>query len=328
MKEKIRWGILGCGRIAREFAEGLQTIEDAELAACAARDGERAETFAKQYGFARWYGDYQQLADDPEVDIVYVATTHNFHKEQSIMLMEAGKAVLCEKAFALNAPQVDEMISVAGKKGVFLMEAMWTRFLPAIVQVRRWLDSGIIGQVRLVKAELCFRLTDDPKDRVNNIKLAGGALLDVGIYPISFSQFVYGQLPVHVSGFSKLGPTGVDQLSAYLLGYPGGQTAVLSSSVHTQGQNEAIIVGTEGSIRIPEFWHAQQAELRLHGKAPELFDGTFTSTGYDYEARHAQECLRKGLKESPVIPLGESRDIMGILDNIRGQIELVYPDEA
>jgi predicted dehydrogenase len=327
-KQKIQWGILGCGRIAHEFAQGLRNIPDAGLQACAAREGQRAASFAREYGFARSYGSYQELAGDPDVDIVYVATTHNFHKEHTMLLMNAGKSVLCEKAFALNARQAEEMAACARENGVFLMEAMWTRFLPAIVQVKRWLDSGAIGQVRLIKAELCFRLTDDPLDRVNNIDLAGGALLDVGVYPISFAQFVYGQLPIHVSGFSKLGPTGVDQLSAYLLGYPGGQTAVLSSSVHTQAQNDAIIVGAKGSIRIPEFWHAQSADLRLHGQKPEHFDGSFTSTGYDYEARHAQECLRKGLRESPVIPLSESRDIMGILDNIRRQIELVYPGEA
>ena len=324
--EKIRWGILAPGGIAGRLAEGLSVIPDAELIAVGSRSIERANTFADKFDIPRRYGSYADLASDPDVDAVYVATVNPFHKDCSILCLEAGKAVLCEKPFAVNAQQVREMIACARESGQFLMEAMWTRFLPVIVKVREWLAEGAIGEPRMIQADFGFRAGVNPEGRLFNPELAGGGLLDVGVYPIAMAYMVFGA-PSEVKSLANIGETNVDEQAAMLLGYDGGQMALLSCAVRTSIPHETLILGTEGSIHIPNFWHATTATLRAAGKEPEPIEMPFKCNGYENEAIEVMRCLREGKLESDIMPLDESLSIMETMDKLRAQWGLKYPME-
>jgi predicted dehydrogenase len=359
MAEKIRWGILSTGSIAHSFARGLEVLPDAELVAVGSRTQSSADDFGRTFDVPHRHGSYEDLAHDPDVDVIYVATPHVFHKENTLLCLNAGKAVLCEKPFTLNAGEAREVIDVARERGLFLMEAMWTRFLPAMVQVRQWLEEGAIGEVRMIAADFGFRAEFDPESRLFAPELGGGALLDVGIYPVSLTSMILGQ-PNQVASLANLGETGVDEQSAFILGYPGGELALLSAAVRTQTPTEATIMGTEGQIRVhppafkPEwvtlvkpgfaqsvreaapawlvgagqalgldrFWHrvAEPKGQSLHFP--------LEGNGYNYEAVEVMRCLREGRLESEVIPLDESLAIMETLDRIRATWGLVYPGEG
>jgi len=339
--QKVRWGILSTGYIANLFAEGLTAVEDAEIKAVGSRNQSTAEAFGARWGAPNRHGSYQALAQDPEVDVIYIGTPHPFHFEHTLLCLEAGKHVLVEKPFAINARQARQMIEVARAKGLFLMEAMWTRFLPAMVQVREWLASGAIGEVELVRANLSFMAEFDPRSRLFAPELAGGALLDVGIYPISFASMILGT-PKTISSTACLGQTGTDDRSAYMLGYEGGKTALLSSAVRLSVPVQAEIIGTEGYIKIHEPWINPRVVTLATPAAPGvqsrlIFEGNVFDTrtvhlptqgnGYNYEAIEVGECLRAGQRESQTMPLDESLAIMETLDAIRAQWGLTYPVE-
>lgn len=235
---------------------------------------------------------------------------------------------MCEKPFTLNAKEMEEVIHCAKNTKLFLMEAMWTRFLPALVKVRELLRSHVIGEIRQVKADFGFRGEWNPQNRLLNPQLGGGALLDVGIYSASFASMVFGVQPSRISSISYLGETGVDEQYMALFGYPGGKMAALSGAVRTETPHDAWILGTEGYIKIPDFWHAQSVILGLNGMETENFDLPYLGTGYNYEAAEAMSCLRQGKLESDVMPLQESLDIMKTLDQIRAQWGLKYPSEG
>jgi predicted dehydrogenase len=327
VEKKIRWGIMGPGRIAHKFVQSLQCIKDAEIAAVGSSSVERATEFAAQYGINRAYGSYQDFVADPYIDIVYIGTQHPGHFECALMCLKAGKAVLCEKPFTINAPETATLIRTARKSGIFLMEAMWMRYLPAMVQVRELLAQGVIGEIRMIKADFGNRIPWDPEGRLLNPASGGGALLDVGIYPVSFSAMIFGASPVKITGIAHLGKTGVDEQFSAILGYEEGKIAVLSGAVRTALPNEARVIGTEGYIRIPHFWYASGFELCRDNKT-EQFDIPFVSTGYFHEAEEAMRCLRAGLTESSIMPLDESLKIMKILDTLRKQWGLKYPMET
>jgi predicted dehydrogenase len=326
MKKIIRWGILGPGRIAHKFAQSVKCSEAAEIAAVGSRSIERALEFAKEYGISRAYGSYADLAADPDIDIIYVATSHPAHFECALLCLKAGKAVLCEKPFTLNAPETKILIQAARASKIFLMEAMWMRYLPAIVKVRELLAQGAIGEIRMVKADFGNRIPWDPAGRLLNPELGGGALLDVGIYPVSFASMVLGASPTKITGVAYLGETGVDEQFSAVLGYEAGNIAALSGAVRTSLSNEARIIGIDGYIRVPDFWRASALELHKTGQM-EKFEIPFRSTGYIHEAEEAMYCLREGLTESNVMPLDESLKIMKILDTLRKQWGLKYPQE-
>jgi dihydrodiol dehydrogenase / D-xylose 1-dehydrogenase (NADP) len=326
MQKKIKWGIMGPGRIAHKFAQSLRCSEAAEITAVGSRSVERALEFAKQYGISRSYGSYADLAAASDIDIIYVATPHPAHFECAMLCLKAGKAVLCEKPFTLNASETKTLIKTARTAKLFLMEAMWTRYLPAIVKVRELLAQSAIGETRMVKADFGNRIPWDPTGRLLNPKLGGGALLDVGIYPVSFASMVLGASPVKTTGVAYLGETGVDEQFAAVLGYEAGRIAALSGAVRTSLPNEARIIGTEGYIRVPDFWRASSLELYKNGQM-EKFELPFRSTGYIHEAEEAMYCLREGLTESSIMPLDESLKIMKILDTLRKQWGLKYPSE-
>lgn len=323
---KIRWGIIGAGGIANKFVESLKHIDDAELTAVSSRDEARAAGYAAKYGAKRFYGSYEELANDPEIDIVYIGTPHSVHFDNTMMCLKAGKAVLCEKPFTINASQAQSLVETARDRKVFLMEAMWTRYMPAMVKVRELLNSGAIGEIRMIRADFGFRTKLVPEGRLFNPQLGGGALLDVGIYPLSFASMVLGSKPVNITGAAHIGTTGVDEQCSFILTYDKGQLAVLTAAVRTQTPWDAWVMGTDGFIRIPEFWHADTIELNRDGKT-EILKLPYLSNGYLHEAVEAIECLRSGRLESAVMPLDETVDLMKIMDKIRSLWGLKYPGE-
>lgn len=328
MSKTIQWGILGTGAIAKLFAEGLRAVPGARLAAVGSRTQAAAERFGAAHGVPRRHGSYEALAADPEVDIVYIATPHALHKDNSILCLRAGKHVLCEKPFTINAREAEELVAVARAEKRFLMEAMWTRFLPVMEAVRQWLREGAIGSVRMVQADFGFRAADDESSRLLDPALGGGSLLDVGVYPIAFAAMVYGRPPERMTGLAHLGRTGVDEQAAYVFGYPDGALALLSSAVRTNSPQEAVILGETGHIRVAApFWNATEATLFRDGREPIIAAPRRTGNGYNYEAEAAVACLRDGRLEDPRMPLDESVAIMRTMDALRAQWGMKYPME-
>ena len=328
MADKIRWGVLGCGQIASVFAEALCELQDAELLGVGSRSFDKAKGFAERFGAKRAYGSYGELAGDDDIDVVYVATPHPFHMENTLLCIEAGRAVLCEKPLAVNAKQASRMIEAARSKGVFLMEAMWTRFIPAIVKLRQLVSDGVIGDVRMVQADFGYRIDFDPNHRVFNLKLGGGALLDVGIYPVSLASMIFGRQPERIAGLADIGKTCVDEQSVFVLRYSEGELAVLYCASRTETPGEAFIMGTEGIIKVHyPFWRSKCLTIRRDGKDAEVLEMLFECNKFCFEAEHVQACLRKGKKESDVMTLEESLAIMETMDRIREQWKLRYPAE-
>jgi dihydrodiol dehydrogenase / D-xylose 1-dehydrogenase (NADP) len=323
----IKWGILGTGGIASAFARDLNFAENTEKLAVGSRTKESAAKFAEEHDVSRAYGSYEELVQDPDVDAIYVATPHPFHKENVLACLRAGKAVLCEKPFTMNSGELEEIIQFARDQKLFLMEAMWTKFLPPIVKVREWIDSGEIGEVLLVKADFGFRAPWDPEWRLLNPALGGGALLDVGIYPVTFASMIFGTKPEKILSTAYIGETGVDEQFSILMSYPSGKTATLNGAFRIGLTNEAYIHGREGYIRIPSFHSAKSAILYKDGEEVETFNDDRQCAGYAFEIEEVGRCLSQGLLESPVVPLDESLEIMKLMDEIRGQWGLKYPFE-
>ncbi len=328
MSQSIKWGIVGCGGIAGKFAADLALTQHGKLVAVGSRSQEKAEQFAAAHGAARAYGDYDQLVTDSEVDVVYVATPHPYHLENAMAAIDAGKHVLCEKPIALNAQQTQQMITAAEAKGVFLMEAMWTRFFPAITQVRKWIASGKIGGVLAVEADFGIHFKVGPEHRIFNPRLGGGALLDLGIYPISFASMIYGSQPERIVSTVHFAETGVDDQAVIAFEYAGGATAALSTSSRVAMRNEARIFGSKGAIIVhPLFLHADRLTLHLDGKDAKTVDYPYDGNGMHFEAEHVHQCLKKGTLQSDIMPLTESLAIMQTMDAIRQQWNLKYPGE-
>jgi predicted dehydrogenase len=328
MAEKVRWGILGTGNIAKQMARGLAVLPDAELLAVGSRSQESADGFGEQFDVERRYTSYTDLVNDPDVQVVYIATPHSLHRENSLLCLRAGKAVLCEKPFAINATEAREVVAMARERQLFLMEAMWTRFLPVMGRVRELLAGGAIGDVRMVTADFGFRAPFNPRGRLFNPELGGGGLLDVGIYPVSLASMVFGPRPARVSSMAHLGETGVDEQAAMILGYEQGQLAILSSAVRTHTPQEAFLIGTEGRIRVhTPWWKPTNLTVSVEGQEDQTETLPFEGNGYNYEAAEVMACLRAGKLESDVMPLDETLAIMETLDQIRGQWGLRYPME-
>ncbi len=323
----IRWGILGPGSIAHKFAVGLKAIPEGELVAVGSRNPQRADAFADQYGAPNRHASYEALSTDPDIDAVYVATPHPFHKDHAIRCLEAGKAVLCEKPFTINAAEAESVVASARDNCVFLMEAMWTRYLPIMVQVRQWLDAGAIGEPLMVNADFGFRASVNPTGRLFNPALGGGALLDIGIYVVSFAAMVLGSQPAQIAAAAHLGETGVDEQTGIVLRYSSGAIANLSCAIRASTSHEARIVGSKGTIAIdPSWWRGESATLKAGGRK-EHIELPLEGNGYNYEAQEVARCLAAGECESAVMSLDETVALMRILDEIRAQIGLKYPME-
>ncbi len=326
MDAKIRWGILGTGSIAHKFAHGLKDAEGADLAAVGSRSQASADAFGHEFDIPRRHGSYADLAGDDNVDVIYIATPHPMHKENALLSLRAGKAVLCEKPFTVNARQANSVIDLARRNKLFVMEAMWTRFYPLMDRLRRMLSDGAIGEVRMVQADFAFRATFNPQSRLFDPALGGGGLLDVGVYTVSLASMILGRAE-KVTGLAEIGQTGVDEQAAVVLGYAGGPLAVLSFGVRTTTPHEATIYGTDGWIRIHSpWWKPTRMTLRSRNDE-QLIEGPVQGDPMHYEADEVMACLRAGKTESDVMPLDESLAIMETMDEIRSQWRLKYPVE-
>lgn len=302
-------------------------LADAEVLAVGSRTQEKADAFGEVLNIPRRYGSYAHLTQDPDVDVIYVASPHPMHKADTLLCLQAGKAVLCEKPFTLNERDSQEVIDFARRHRLFVMEAMWTRFFPLMVQVREWLKEGLIGEVRMLTADFGFRAEFNPHGRLFAPELGGGALLDVGVYPIALAQMIFGA-PESITGTAHIGQTGVDEQNAMLLTYPGGRHALLSSAVHLTTQHEAILVGTEGIIRIHDpWWQPVRLTVNKPDREPQSYEFPREGNGMNYEAVHVMECLRSGSTESPIMPHSETLAIMRTMDALRAQWGIRYPGE-
>jgi len=328
MKDTIRWGILSTGRIAHHFAEAMAAVPEGTLTAVGSRTQAAADAFGEEFGITHRHGSYEALAADPEVDVIYVATPHPMHCENSLLCLRAGKAVLCEKPFTINRGEAERVIECARAQGVFLMEAMWTRFLPAVRQAVAWLDAGAIGGVQMVQASFGFRAEWDEANRLLAPELGGGALLDVGCYPVSLACMLLGGAPEAVHTAANLGDTGVDEQCALLLRFGGGRMAVLSAAVRTETVQEAYIYGTEGHIHLhAPFWSCTRVTLARKDQQPETMDFPHRKNGFEYQITAVCEGLREGALESPLMPHADTLTVMEVMDTARAQWGLVYPSE-
>ncbi|AWM33509.1 Gfo/Idh/MocA family protein [Hymenobacter nivis] len=324
----FNWAILGPGRIARKFAADLAHVPGAKLHAVASRSLAKAEAFAAEFGASHAVGSYEELLAVPGIDAVYVATPHSEHHAHTLLCLRGGLPVLCEKAFAQNAGQAQEMVRVAQEQGVFLMEAFWTRFFPAIAQALELVQSGVIGEVKHLVADFGFAAPFEPEGRLFNPALAGGSLLDIGVYPLFISQLFLGA-PAAVRAVSTPTGTGVDANCAMALAYASGATATLFSTIAATTDNRCVLYGTKGQLQLLGRFHAPTGvRVQLLGEAEaQEFPAPTAGGGYQHEAAHVQQCLAQGLRESPLLPLAFSLALMELLDAVRREIGLRYPGE-
>ncbi len=323
MKKKYNWAILGCGKIARKFVQDLSLLENANLYAAASRNLDNAQQFANDLGFEKAYGSYKEMVQDPEVDIVYIATPHAMHMEHSILCMEHKKAVLCEKAFAMNTKEVDRMIKVSKENKTFLMEAFWTIFSAKFLKVMELSKEEGLGQLKFVKSDFMFKAEFDPDKRLYNIDLGAGSLLDIGIYPIFRSLMLLGK-PTSIKTMANIRSNGVEDSISMLFGYENGAMAVLTSSFESSCHNETELCFEHGFIKFirePEF----PILIERNGIQEEIHIEQPKGMGYELEAKHVMECLDQGLIESPVLPLSISRELMEIMDAVRKDAGIIFP---
>lgn len=323
----VRWGLLGTGTICRTFAQALAAVPGSTLQAVGSRAQTKAQDFARQFGAVRSWGSYEALVADPEVDAVYIGTPHPWHAEHTRLALSAGKSVLCEKPFALNAEEAERMVAQARAQGLFLMEAMWTRFLPITAQVQRWINEGRIGDLRVLRADFGFRTPWNPTSRWLAPELGGGALLNVGVYPVSYSALLLGHKPTTVQSCVNLGSTGVDEQALILFHYPSGAMAQLGCAVRTRLTQQAELLGTEGKIVVPNFFRAEELVWTSSSGQTETISFPHAVNGFEYQIREVARCLSLGLMESPILPLDESLAVMRLLDQIRAPWCLRDPAE-
>lgn len=328
MSDKIRWGLIGLGFIARRFANDLIRLPDAEIYAVASRSQEKADAFGAEFGASKCYGSYEDLVDDPDVDVAYIGTPHTYHLAHTLMSLEAGKHVLCEKPFAVNAKEARVMIDRAREKKLFLMDAFWTRYFPVMAKLRQLLADGVIGDVMLVQADFGGRGPVVPEKRHFNPDLAGGALLDVGSYCLQLASMIYGKQPIDIVSQVAIGSTGVDELSVVVCKYSDYEMATLTSAIRLTTPHEARVMGSEGYIAIPNFWHPSELTVVAPRQEAETFHFPYEGEGFQFEAIEVGNCIRAGKTESAIYPLDETLAIMETLDRIRADWGLRYPSEG
>ena len=325
MTDALRWGILATGGIAHQFAGDL-VKNGFTVQAVGSRSQAGADAFAAEFGIPTAHPSYEALVADPEVDIIYVATPHPFHEAHAALALEAGKHVLVEKPLTVNAGQARLLVALAESKNLLLLEAMWTRFLPHMARIREIIAAGTLGDVRSLLADHTQNLPDDPDHRINSLALGGGALLDLGIYPVSFASALFGR-PETILASATFKDTGADAQIATIFRYPGGQIASLLSASDAKGPNTASILGTEGRIDIDAVWYSPTT-FRVYNSANEVIETyetpEITGRGMHFQALEAQRLVAAGLITSDLLTVTESVQIMETLDTIRRQIGLVY----
>jgi predicted dehydrogenase len=319
MIRTINWGILGTGNIAKKFALALQHVPNSRLLAIASRNENSANEFAAKHNAQKSYGNYLELALDSEIDVVYIATPHVFHFENTMMCLNNNKAVLCEKPFAMNADEVRQMIALAREKKLFLMEALWTRFLPSIIKTMELIENDTIGQIIQLKSDFGFKANFDPKNRIFNKALGGGSLLDIGIYPVFISLLLLGY-PSEILSKAVIGKTDIDESVSMIFKYDNGALSDLSSTVLAQTFIETDIYGTKGRIRINNPWFmSRSVSLTLSDGKKEDYHFDFICNGYEYEAMEVTNCLLEGKTESTIMTHDFSLKLIGLLDEVRRQ---------
>ncbi len=327
MSDTVRWGILGTGRIAKAFANALKDTPGAVLAGVGSRTQDSAQAFADEFGkegTIRAYGTYEALVHAGDIDLVYVGTPHPMHYENVRMALEAGKGVLCEKAFTVNRAEAEQLVALAREKKLFLMEAMWTRYLPGLAEVRRVVDSGEIGKVSQVIADLGFTSPAGPEHRLFNPELGGGALLDIGIYPLSIAVALLGPVDMVVAQ-ADIGATGVDEQTSFVLKHRGGGMSSCSCSLRAHLPNELTIAGERGHVRMnTKFHHARTVTVTRADGVARTVPTPYLGNGYVHEAIEAQRCWQAGLIESSGMTHEDTLALMGVMDEIRRQIGVRY----
>ncbi|MFJ8633701.1 Gfo/Idh/MocA family protein [Streptomyces sp. NPDC093568] len=330
-EQNVRWGILATGGIAAAFTADLVDLPDADVVAVASRKQESADAFADRFGIPRAYGDWQALARDGDIDVVYVAAPHSAHRAAAGLCLEAGHNVLCEKAFTLNAREAGELVALAKARGSFLMEAMWMYCNPLIRRLKALVDDGAIGEVRHVQADFGLAGPFPPAHRLRDPAQGGGALLDLGVYPVSFAQLLLGE-PADVAARATLSPEGVDLQTGALLSWDSGALASVHCSIVGGTATSASVTGSAGRIDVPNgFFFPDRFVLHRDGRDPEEFtadpaDGPRNSLRH--EAAEVMRALRAGEKESPLVPLEGTLAVMRTLDAIRDRVGVRYPGEA
>lgn len=327
MGETIHWGIIGIGKIAEKFASDLATVQNCKLVAVASRSIERATDFKERHQADYAFGSYEEIFESEKLDAIYIATPHSMHAECTKLCLNRGVAVLCEKPFAMNEKEVREMISLAKSTNTFLMEALWTRFLPSTKKVIEIVENGAIGQIKNIQADFGFTPPFLPERRTLNRDLGGGAFLDIGIYPAFISLLLLGY-PSSILAASTHGPTGVDETTSFIYKYDDTSLANLSCTFGANTNIEAIIYGSLGQIHMKRKFHeSKEIVLQIDGKEPEAFLFPRETFGYDYEIEEVNECLRMGKKESDLWPLSQSLKLIHLLDRTREKAGIEYPTD-
>ena len=324
----LKWGILGPGQIAHQFAQALQKVDDGHLLAVASRNYLRAEAFAKQYGAPKAFGDYARLLADPEIDLVYIATPHSHHFELAKACLLAGKHVLLEKPLTVNAAQTEILIRLSQRHERVFQEALWSRFMPCLAQVKRWLDSGEIGELQTLDAQIGFAFSHLENHRLTEPALAGGALLDLGVYPVSISQYFLAEHPSEIQAMAQIHPQNVDQNVLVNMRYPSGRLSQFIATMGTESSNTMTLHGDKGFIRLCDmFWVGTNASLVKNGEL--VADMTFEhpQNGFEYQIEATMENVRQGRLYDPRMSHSDSLNVMVTLDEIRRQIGLTFPEE-
>jgi predicted dehydrogenase len=324
MHKKIRWGIIGLGKIAHKFAHDLLLSENTILHGVASRNSEKAKAFSEQYNSFSYYDSYEAIAKDPNIDVIYVATPHPFHFESTMMCFQYGKHVVCEKPMGMNAEEVKTMIREARTKKLFLMEGMWTRFIPTTLKVLELLNSNVIGKLQSIRADFGFIGDGNPEGRLYNKKLGGGSLLDIGIYPVYLSLLTLG-LPTNIKAMARMTETEVDSFCAMLFDYENSAKAILESTIEGNTAIEALLYGSTGMIKMHSRWHhAEKISWYNNGQLRETIDLPYKGNGYFHEIEEVNNCLRNNKTESDKLPLQISLDLITTLDQVRKKIGLHY----
>jgi len=328
MTDHLRWGILGTGWIARQMTADL-AINGSPVTAVGSRTQQKADAYAAEFGIARAHGSYEDLVADPDVDVIYVATPHPSHVADATLALNAGKHVLLEKPYTINAAEARVVADLARDRGLVVLEAMWTRWLPHMIRLREIIAAGTLGDVRTVIVDHNQKLSQDPAHRIQDPALGGGALLDLGIYPVSFAWDVFGA-PATITAISSPTATGVDRQTGMLFGYADGRQAVMHTALDTKGPNTAAVIGTEAWVQIDPIWYTPTTMRVLDpdDNVIEEFDGRGEGRGMQFQAAALERIVAAGALDDDILPSSESVAIMQSLDDIRAQIGLVYPSEA
>lgn len=328
MEKVINWGIMATGKIAHTFAKAVNSAEGSRLYACASRSKEKAEEFSALYGAEKCYGNYEELAADETVDVIYIATPMSCHYENVKLCFEHGKNVLCEKSVTINSAQLRELIEIAREKKLFFMEAMWTKCLPAFRKAKKWVADGRIGEIKAIRADFSNSVDFDENDRLFRPELGGGALLDLSVYPLSFITSFLGFEPKKISSAVNIDKLGVDMDEAVIMQYENAYASFVSG-FDIDNENRAVIVGTDGKIAFNP-WFFCTDTVRLYDRNNKLIEESITPNlcnGYEFEVIEVQSCLADGLKESSINPLCDTLAIMEIMDSLRKEWGFAYPEE-